>query len=128
MQRLLPEVPCFKTHPVFAKESKEQYSKSEETHSHLLEQAPVSQQPLTSSTVEIPEPKVDHSTSNSQLLRDSDHGTPKEEISLATSSNKANGTLGVEDPTRADGGHKPVLIPLTMDTAMNKFPVRVSYS
>lgn len=129
MQRLLPEVPCFKTQPVFAKESKEPYSagaKPEETHSHQLKQsheAPVLQQLLTSPTVEMPKSRVDHSTSNSELSRDSDHDTPLKEKSLT----KASSVFGLEGPAIVDGACKPaVLIPLTMDTAMNTFPVRVS--
>lgn len=134
MQRLLPEVPRFKTHKVFAKESKEQYlagAKPGETHSHQLEQsqeAPVSQQALTSPTVEIPKSRVDCSILNSQLSRDSDHEMLKEERSLITGGGKESSALGFEDPTTADEASMTVLIPLTMDTAMNNLPVRVSYS
>ena len=128
MQRLLPEVPHFKTHPIFAKESEVADSKLEEDRSHQLEQshvAPVSQQPLISPAVES---RVDYSTTNSQLSRDSDHEMLKEERSLTAISNKASSVLEFEDPTTytADEIHKPVLIPLTMDSAMNNFPVRVS--
>ena len=126
MQRLLPEVPRFKTHPVFAKESEVADSELEEDRSHQLEQcheAPVSQQPLISLAVES---RVDHSTTNTQLSRDSDHHEVlKEERSLTSIGNKAS---SVVDPATcmADRVHKPVLIPLTMDSAMNNFPVRVS--
>jgi hypothetical protein len=133
MQRLLPEVPRFKTDTIFAKDSETADSKLEEEHSHpeLREQsheAPVSQHPrLTSS----PPVKVDHSTS--QLLRDSDHDMLKfngeRSPPTATSSSKA-GSVHADDGDvnniMADRTYKPVLVPLTMDVAMNKFPVRVS--
>ncbi len=129
MQRLLPEVPRFKTHTIFAKDSGTVDSKLEEDHSHpqLREQsheAPVSQHPrLTSS----PPVRVDHSTS--QLLRNSNHEVLDDERSLPTtnSSSKA-GSVHADDSdiTVADRTYKPVLIPLTMDVAMNNFPVRVS--
>ena len=129
MQKLLPEVPRFKTHPIFANDSDMAGSKLEEAQSHQLEQShksPLPQQPLTSPTVAS---RVDHSATNSQLSRDSDYELLREERSLTTSSNKASSELEFEHPAStcmADGVHKPVLIPLTMDTAMNNFPVRVS--
>ena len=134
MKRLLPEVPHFKTHPIFAKESEVADSKLEEDRSHQLEgshEVPVSQQPLISPAIEIPESRVDHSTiaTNSQLSGDSDHEVLKEERSQTTISSKASSVLEFKDPATcmADEVHKPVLIPLTMDSAMNNFPVRVSY-
>lgn len=132
MQRLLPEMPRFKTHPIFAKESEVVDSKGEEEeqdHSHdKLEHSYgtplIPQQPLVDPTVE---PEVDHSITNSLLSRDSDHEVLDEEKPLTT---ETSGMLEFQGPApcMADGLHKPVLIPLTMDTAMNSFPVRVSYS
>ena len=124
MQRLLPKVPHFKTHTIFAKDNETADSKmeEEEDHSHpeLREQpheAPVSQHPrLTSPTV-----KVDDSSS--QLLRDS----VEEMLNEATSSSKAGSVHDDNDLTVDDRMYKPVLVPLTMDIAMNKFPVRVSF-
>jgi hypothetical protein len=129
MQRLLPEVPRFKTHTIFAKDSETADSKLEEDHSHpqLREQSrevPVSQLPRLASS---PPVKVDHSTS--QLLRDSDHDVLNDERSLptATSSSKADSVYNDSDiTTMAARTYKPVLVPLTMDVAMNNFPVRVS--
>ena len=131
MQRLLPKVPHFKTHTIFAKDSETadpKMEKEEEDHSHpgLGEQsheAPVSQQSrLISPTV-----KVDHSTS--QLLRNSDDEMLNEtERPLTASSSKAGSSVHDDnDLTMADRMYKPVLVPLTMDIAMNKFPVRVSF-
>ena len=125
MQRLLPKVPHFKTHTIFAKDSEMVDSKmeeEEEDHSHpeLGEQsheAPVSQHPQFIS----PTVKVDHSSS--QLLRDSDD----EMLNEATSSSKAGRVHDDNDLTVDDRMYKPVLVPLTMDIAMNKFPVRVSF-
>ena len=115
-------VPHFKTHAIFAKDSETADSKmeEEEDHSHpeLREQshkAPVSQQLRFIS----PTAKVDHSSS--QLLRDSD----EEMLNEATSSSKAGSVHDDNDLTVADRAYEPVLVPLTMDIAMNKFPVRV---
>ena len=125
MQRLLPEVPQFKAHPVFAEESDEQYylakTKPEENHSHQLEQAPILQQPLGNPTVEMPESKVDRTTSQlSDILT--------EEVPPTTTSSEASSMHKHLDSTVADRACKPILVPLTMDTAMSNLPIRVSYS
>ena len=135
MQRLLPKVPHFKTHTIFAKDSETSTADSkmekEEEEDHSLHpehreqshEAPVSQHPrLISPTV-----KVDHSPS--QLLRDSDDEMLNEaERPPTASSSKAGSSVhGDDDLTMADRTYKPVLVPLTMDIAMNKFPVRVSF-
>ena len=132
MQRLLPEVPQFKAHPVFAEESDEQYyniiakiePEDPENHSNQPEQSrEAQQQPSLNSTVEMSESKVDHTT---QLSSSSEMLT--EERQPTTTSCKASSVCKDPTSTVADRTCKPILIPLTMDTAMNNLPVRVSYS
>ena len=132
MQRLLPEVPQFKTHTVFAEKNDEQYylakiePEDPENHSNQLqlEQShEAQQQPSLNSTVEMSESKVDHTT---QLSSSSEMLT--EERQPTTTSCKASSVCKDPTSTVADRACKSILVPLTMDSAMNNLPVRVSYS
>ena len=137
MQRLLPEVPCFKTtHPVFVKESKKQAvadvkqgQKEEESHFHHLHKAPLSISPQPDLTRKSPREEISK-VYGSRLHQHcmTDRETANAELPPPTTSSSEASVLH-GDPTIVDGGHhKPLLVPLTMDITMNNFPVRVSFS
>ena len=121
MQKLLPEVPRFKTYPIFAEKSEtsQLMVKTEQVQSQLLErfhESKLSQQPQE---VEISDSESVHAdTQHLEQLKEESH-----EPSSTPHFSKTSSTQKV--PTE-HAACKPVLVPLTMDTAMNSFPVLVS--
>ena len=125
MQRLLPEVPRFKTYPIFSGKSEKSQSmvKPEQVQSHQLEQsheAKLSQQPQE---VEISDSAESVHTDTRHLDGSERLNEERNKLSSTTPFSKTSSTQKV--PTE-HAACKPVLVPLTMDTAMTSFPVRVS--
>ena len=138
MQRLLPEVPCFKPQSAFAKEEEQEQEEEEEEQERAVEvrklESPNSQQmeethevrPLqqvldASPSEELPPvsepvPTSSQSLSVFEMLEGGDKVQPQ---TITLSKTDADSAV-------ADTLCEPVLVPLTMESAMNNFPVRVS--
>lgn len=135
MQTLLPEVPCFKPQPVFANEEEEEKERVVEVRrlsgttkpegSNLLQMEQThettSHQEVDMSPKEPPPdlevvPTASQSSSVSEMLEEGSQVQPQ---TIALSKTAADSAV-------ADTPPKPVLVPLTMESAMNSFPIRVS--
>ena len=142
MTRLLPEVPCFNSQPLFTEEAEREERKPlpattkppEKELSHQIEQfhrevrppsqlQPAGDTDTTSSKTNFPSSEVISIHSQTARLGGSDEMFNEEESedSRKHATSRESGDLRTDNKI-----HKPVLIPLTMDSAMNNFPVRVS--
>lgn len=132
MQRLLPEVPCFKPQPVFAKEEEEEEERAVEVRKLPITTSKPERSDLqqTEETHEVRPLQLELETSPSEEL------PPDSELVLISFQSLSVSEMLEEEQAQPQAIHadsavadtlcKPVLVPLTMESAMNNFPVRVS--
>lgn len=142
MQRLLPEVPSFKQQPVFADKEKKDRDKRTKKHLPKQDRVPLHHQ-LEQSHVVRPsedlekETRTDTSSKTERLgsetvlisptLDVGDAERKKGDSYVVDTTASASTPAQSSESTATDKIQEPVLVPLTMDVAMNNFPVRVSF-